>query len=430
MRTPEGLAKYGVDALLRAGADRAQCRLNLSEKHEMSAELGQLNLLRTTFDTSAVLTAIVNGRKGSSTINKSDPDSLDSAAREAIDIARASAVDAANDIAAPQPSARFSSGPEAPDLDLMHDRLTDLIRDAKEKHPKTGLQVILDFTRESCFLANSNGVDLADVKGAYHLSVIFASTDGGKVSSFNGTMAAMGDLDRDLLSEGLLDELLRQSGEQTTTHPLTSKFVGDVILMPHCIGDVISFLTGSLRDRAIISGTSIYKDRLGKAVASPLFSLHSRPVSAEIGDGYAFTADGYVAADSTIVDRGVLKSELLSQYGAKKTGRARAVNDGEAYVIDAGDTALADMVKSVKRGLLVARFSGGEPAGNGDFSGVAKNSYLIEDGEIKYPVSETMISGNFAELLKNIASVSRERVDFGFAILPWIKASGVTVSGK
>jgi PmbA protein len=396
----------------------------------MSAELGKLNLLRTTFDTSAVLTAIVGGRKGSSTVNKSDPDSLDAAAREAIDIARASAVDAANDIAAPQPAARSSSGPEAPDLDLMHDRLTELIRAAKEKHPKTGLQVILDFTRESCFIANSNGVDLADVRGAYHLSVMFASTDSGKVSSFNGTMAAMRDLDRDLLSEGLLDELLRQSGEQTSTHPLTSKFVGDVILMPHCIGDVIAFLTGSLRDRAIISGTSIYKDHLGTAVASPLFSLHCRPVSAEISDGHAFTADGYVAADSTIVDHGVLKSELLSQYGAKKTGRARAVNDGEAYVIDAGDTALADMVKSVKRGLLVARFSGGEPAGNGDFSGVAKNSYLIEDGEIKYPVSETMISGNFAELLKNIASVSRERVDFGFAILPWIKASGVTVSGK
>jgi PmbA protein len=312
----------------------------------------------------------------------------------------------------------------------MHDRITELINAAKEKHPKASLQIILDFTRDSCFIANSNGVDLADIRGVYHLSVMFGSTDGDKVSSFNGTMASLRDLDSDLLNQGLLDELLRQSEEQTSTHPLTSKFVGDVILMPHCVGDVISFLTGSLRDRAIISGTSIYKDQLGKAVASPLFSLHSRPVSAEISDGYAFTADGYVAADSTIVDHGVLKSGLLSQYGAKKTGRARAVNDGEAYVIDAGGTALADMVKSVKRGLLVARFSGGEPAGNGDFSGVAKNSYLIEDGEIKYPVSETMISGNFAELLKSIVSVSRERVDFGSATLPWIQASGVTVSGK
>jgi len=33
-------------------------------------------------------------------------------------------------------------------------------------------------------------------------------------------------------------------------------------------------------------------------------------------------------------------------------------------------------------------------------------------------------------LLMNITAVSRERINFGNAILPWISASGVTVSGK
>jgi PmbA protein len=78
----------------------------------------------------------------------------------------------------------------------------------------------------------------------------------------------------------------------------------------------------------------------------------------------------------------------------------------------------------------MARFSGGRPSNSGDFAGVAKNSYLIEDGEIKYPVSEVMVSGNFAEMLRNVKAVSRERVNFGHAISPWVAVSGVTISGK
>jgi PmbA protein len=41
-----------------------------------------------------------------------------------------------------------------------------------------------------------------------------------------------------------------------------------------------------------------------------------------------------------------------------------------------------------------------------------------------------MVSGNFAEMLKNIKAISRERIDYGFSILPWVHVSGITVSGK
>jgi len=153
-------------------------------------------------------------------------------------------------------------------------------------------------------------------------------------------------------------------------------------------------------------------------------------VSDEICNGYFVTPDGYAAQNSTIVQDGVLKSFLLSLYGSRKTGLDRAVNSGGAFVVDQGDTPFDEMVKSVKKGILLARFSGGSPSDNGDLSGVAKNSYLIEDGEIKYPISESMISGNVADMLMNVTAVSNERIDYGFSILPWVAVSGVTISGK
>jgi PmbA protein len=180
----------------------------------------------------------------------------------------------------------------------------------------------------------------------------------------------------------------------------------------------------------MISGTSVYKDSLGQQIASPLLSIHARPTSDEIAEKSFITPDGYSARDVTFLDRGVLGSYLLSLYGSRKTGGARALNSADGIIVDSGNTSFEDMVKGVKKGLLMARFSGGRPSNSGDFAGVAKNSYLIEDGEIKYPVSETMVSGNFPEMLRNVKAVSAEKVNLGYGIGPWVAVSGVTVSGK
>jgi len=88
------------------------------------------------------------------------------------------------------------------------------------------------------------------------------------------------------------------------------------------------------------------------------------------------------------------------------------------------------MISSIDKGLLLCRFSGGNPSDNGDFSGVAKNSYLIENGKISKPVNETMIAGNLGEMIKNIANISKEKIDYGSEIYPWIQVKGITISGK
>ena len=76
----------------------------------------------------------------------------------------------------------------------------------------------------------------------------------------------------------------------------------------------------------------------------------------------------------------------------------------------------------------MCRFSGGMPSDNGDFSGVAKNSYYIENGKIKHPVIETMISGNISKMFLDINNISTENINFGDRILPWISFNGITIS--
>ena len=118
----------------------------------------------------------------------------------------------------------------------------------------------------------------------------------------------------------------------------------------------------------------------------------------------------------------------LSEYAAKKTGNKRGPNSSGCMVIAPGKTALADLIRSIDKGLLVYRFSGGQPAINGDFSGVAKNSFYIENGEIKHAVTETMISGNLSSMINQVVALSSETVEDGASSLPYALFDGITVS--
>jgi len=178
----------------------------------------------------------------------------------------------------------------------------------------------------------------------------------------------------------------------------------------------------------MISGTSVYKDKLDEQVTSDLLTLRSGPVSDEICSGYWVTGDGYKAHNSTIVDAGKLNSYLLGLYGANKTGYQRAVNSGGCYIVEPGESSYDELISQVEQGVLINRFSGGRPNDRGDFSGIAKNSYYIKYGEIQFPIRETTVSGNMIDLLQSIQSVSSERLDSGSSLLPWIRVSGVTAS--
>jgi PmbA protein len=424
-----------VDAALAAlkaeGADKAQASLSLSSKSELNVDAGTMSLLRTTMNAQLSMTAIAGGRKGSVSLNKVDEASIRSAAAEAVDSAGSSAPDEANDVS-PAASGSFAYGDGEPDMESMYSRLREYLDFAGREFPKTRLeQCILDFTRGRTFFGNSNGARLDQSTGLYAFFSMFTSKDGGKTSSFNYSGAERRRLDRSLSDWGLLAVLMRQSAEQTETRPLSGKFLGEIVVTPHCLGD---FIEGAnqvcLGDYPQIAGTSPWKGKLGGAVASPLLTLRSAPVSGEIASGWFFTGDGFPAEDCAVIEGGVLRNCTLSHYGSRKTGLPRCPSGGGAWVVEPGAAGLEELVGSVERGLLLCRFSGGEPSDAGDFTGVAKNSYFIEGGKIAYPVSETMVSGNLCSALRDIQGISRERVDFGSSVYPWVKMGGITISGS
>ena len=419
--------QYCLDRLSGQGFDKSQVRYSIDERDELQAEHGKTSLFRTVANTSLVLTGIHQHKRATVTLNSSDQAEIDRAVDALWLSAQASMADEANDIAGQQAPDAFSEGLMTPDRDAMFGRLEEFLAYSQEQYPTVLIGLAgVSHLRKFRIDTNSNGVRFESSTGCYQTSAHFSAKDGLDVSSMNGSYALTNDLDTPIAELATFDRLLRGAAEQVRTQKVEHKFTGDLVITPDCVGSFFGFLINSISRGPMVAGTSIYKDKLGETVASDRLNLRSMPRSKP--GGYQVTEDCFPAQDLTVVEDGVLRSYLLDLYAANKTGLERSGSTGGWYSVDPGTTSLHDLIKHVDQGILIGRFSGGQPSSSGDFSGIAKNSYYIENGDIKHPISETMVSGNMANALLDICDLSVERADFGMGAFPWVRTSGVTVS--
>jgi len=197
------------------------------------------------------------------------------------------------------------------------------------------------------------------------------------------------------------------------------------VLTPPAVATLLGWLHAQLSDMQLISGSSLYRDRVGTRIASSLLTLSSRFDAPGIA---AISGDGFVTPPVQLLDAGKLLRLTPTLYGSRKTGIAHVPTAAGGWQLAAGATPLSEMLSSVPRGALVGRLSMGNPASNGDFSGVIKNSFAIMDGATTTALSETMITANVARMLLDVKAVSRERIDTGAWCLPWLRVSGVHFS--
>lgn len=426
------IADKVLAALKDNGADKAQCAVRFTETHEFNVDGGKFSLFRTLFDNSLSLTAVKDDKKGSVGINRLDDDSIAAAAVNCLAIADSGAADPAWVFAEKSENGSFTEGAPEADLDLLFDRTEELMRQIGEQFPLILMeQMIVTHKKRHSVFKNSLGVEYETLSGNYEISLMFSAHEGEKSSSFFGSGVITDRLDVPFMELGTIREDLENVSKQLDTQPLEGKFTGVAVFPPSSLGTFIGSALGNFAsDGTLLDGTSPWKDCLGKVVADPAITISAAPLDERIVCGERFTGEGFRSENYDIIRDGVLESFMLSGYVANKTGLPRAKNSSYAIVMKPGDTPYADIIAGIERGILVGRFSGGEPGTSGDFSGVAKNSFLIENGKITCALSETMISGNLGDLLKNVAAISSEVVCDGATVLPYAAFGGVTVSGK
>ncbi|HAK43797.1 MAG TPA: peptidase [Clostridium sp.] len=426
------IALYCIENIMKQGADKAQCILKNNKKYELNFGNEDITLLRTTIDTNIDLVAIKDDKKSTIALNKLDEETINIKIKELMEMCESAECDQYNDIAEEQLKEEFSSGVSEPDLDKMYEFTSVFLKKLKEEFPQVKFMdsTTVEFNSSETNFVNSNGVDFKVLEGMYGANISFLAKEGEKSTSFSYFAYEFNELPLDFMEYADVRQRFKDIVSQLNCEGIKDKFIGDIILTPELVVEMLYYYNiNFLGDRALISDTSILKDKLNEKIANDNLTVRCMPLCDEIANKSFITEDGYKTENISIIDKGILKSFIIGLYTAKKTGKP-VTKTTFNIVVDNGDKSLEDIIKSTKKGIILGRFSGGMPASNGDFSGVAKNSFYVENGEIKYAITETMITSNLKDMFNNIEEISIETLNTGSSITPWMKIKGVTISGN
>lgn len=427
-------ADFGLQTLKEAGADMARCSVSYSETREFNYLSDRFTLYRTKEENRISMASIEGGRYAQLGGNELSEKALRDLAEECVKNGKDVPADECRRFSETQETLKVVEGPQDCDEEKLFMRAREFCDTVHQKYPT----IVFN---DLCFSHNlqkkttvfSSGSRFERSSGCYMIVLIYTAKKGEKSSSFYYRAFQLKDLDKPLLECDDMEVDLAMLADQWNADSLGESFEGPVLMSPACVYEMLHYVIDNFcTDVPIMQKTSPWIDALGKSVASDELSIELSPRAPEFLGGSLCTSDGRKAENECLMDRGVLRAFHLSDYAARKTDLRPAANsDGISYLkLAPGTQNLEELIRQIDKGILMLRFSGGMPAANGDFSGVVKNGFLIENGKILRPVNEVMFSGNLAQMVRHIGGKSAECWGTTIYRAPWISFEHLKISSS
>jgi predicted Zn-dependent protease len=181
-----------------------------------------------------------------------------------------------------------------------------------------------------------------------------------------------------------------------------------VVLEATAFGMLMTRMLGAFDARQADEGRSFFSkrgggNRLGEKLFDERVTIISNPAEKN-AETSPFTNAGQPIQREVWVDKGVLKSLSYSRFWAMKQGMPAKANPSN-FIMSGGEASLEDLIRSVKRGVLITRFwyiRGLNPR-TISFTGLTRDgTFLIENGKIARPVTNFRFNQSLTELLANV----------------------------
>jgi PmbA protein len=202
-----------------------------------------------------------------------------------------------------------------------------------------------------------------------------------------------------------------------------------MVLDNRVAGNLLSPLYNALSGYALYQKQSFLAGKKDQQVASKVLTVWDDP-SIPSGPGSRhFDGEGLALAKRAIFEDGVLRSFYIDTYYGKKLGMDPTSGSSTNVVFRLGDRDVNGMVKSLKKGILITGFNGGNCNGStGDFS-YGIEGFLIENGSVVHPVNEMNISGNMTQIWNNLVEAGNDIVEGSSFMVPSLLLDMIDFSG-
>ncbi len=219
-------------------------------------------------------------------------------------------------------------------------------------------------------------------------------------------------------------------------------FKGFAVFDTFVATEFVELLSQSLSAENYLLGRSLFIGKMNEQVINPLINIIDDGTIPEKFGSTPFDGEGVPTSRKILIEKGMLKSLMHNTYTAKRMGTSStgnavrlasgiSVGPTNFYIdTDAKKYSKEELIKNVDKGVYITEVMGMHTANpvSGDFS-VGISGVYIENGELKYPVKEAVISGNVLEVFKNIVALGNDLRFYGNIGSPSFLVEGVDISG-
>lgn len=193
-----------------------------------------------------------------------------------------------------------------------------------------------------------------------------------------------------------------------------------VVLGPGCGGVLFHEAVGHpLEADAVDKEASVYRDRMGQTLASPLVTGVDDATIPNAWGSFTYDDEGAPSQRTVLFDAGVLTGWLYDRLRAEKDGVPSSGNGRRqsyahppvprmtnTYILN-GTSSAADVLASTATGVYVSAMGGGQvnPA-TGDFVFGVAEGFLIENGVLGAPVRGANLIGRAIAVMEAVDAVA------------------------
>ena len=195
-------------------------------------------------------------------------------------------------------------------------------------------------------------------------------------------------------------------------------------------GGLLQYLNTALSAGSIQQKRSFLADKRDQRIASDLFTVTDQPLLQRGPSSRHYDGEGITARPMPICERGVLRSFYVDTYYGRKLGWEPTTGGLSNIVFDLGDQGEEELMAQVGDGFHVDGWLGGNAdSTTGNFS-FGIQGHRIEGGVKTGPVSEMNITGNYLDLLANLAAVGNDPYPWSSCQTPTLVFENVEFSGQ
>lgn len=202
-----------------------------------------------------------------------------------------------------------------------------------------------------------------------------------------------------------------------------------VIVENRVAGNIASPIYQALMGANIYQKQSFLIGKENKPVTSPLVTVYDDPFLKSGFGSRLYDYEGLAAVKRPVIENGILKNYYIDVYYGKKLGMQPTSGSPSNIIFSTGSRNLDEMIKSLKKGVLITGFIGGNSNGStGDFS-YGIEGYLIMDGKRVHPLNEMNITGNMNNFWFNLKELGNDPTEDSSLKIPSLMFENVDLSG-